>query len=607
MARDNDASGTSQSKRLSMNGLDSDSQLSAQLVEQEQAQHQLAQQQPHRTKHQKHVVGGGTGGRLHARVPSSKALHKHHATTSVSKLTRRATSPSPERRPTNTHRRSTSDVKLARDPSSSNLKKNSSHTHLPRNRSSPSIGKKSKSSSNLAHSRSSSISAQSKRDSQVASKVHFDIGDDDTEDGPQEDEWVDASNSASPHLSRRGSVANSHSLSSNLADRPDTRTDTGAEHDRRSEPHPDHVDQPEDTAHSLTRRILHRIPSQGVVAPPQMFTENVSARPPSSHRPSPESGGSNDAVQRSPRRVGVNGEVRPGSSGREHLTSRFVGNNSQISEDSFSSNARRLARVANGKAEGGPPRRPRSMVNLGQARGDSKTASASDSKNDNNNDSSNRESDLTDEEDGGGLVSGHARRGSGFPRDLNRTQQKLNLQRASSTLETPRAHTMSLAGVPVAANPMLGGGYGPGDPRSGKMLERTGMEYLVVRRYQNPVARSIARLHQLPGANKNRPIPRPGTAHSRADSTYTGRPSSINGDPRDPHVAALMNAQSGHHPRRSMSTPRVNGTSGYGTEGLQDGQRLSGSSLVDGEEDAGTVALLRNMWDKSMDLSASQD
>ena len=604
MARDNDASGTSQSKRLSLNGLDSDSQLSAQLVEQEQTQLQLAQQ-THRPKHQKHVVGGG---RLHARVPSSKALHKHHATTSVSKLTRRATSPSPERRPTNTHRRSTSDVKLARDPSSSNLKKNSSHTHLPRNRSSPSIGKKSKSSSNLAHSRSSSVSTQSKRNSQVVSKVHFDIGDDDTEDAPQEDEWVDASNSASPHLSRRGSVANSHTLSSNLADRHDTRPDRGAEPDGPSEPHPDHVDQPQDTAHSLTKRILHRIPSQGAVAPPQMFTDSVSARPPSSHQPSPESRGSNDAVQPNPRRAGANGEVRPGSSGREHLTSRFVGNNSQISEGSFSNNAR-LARVANGKADGGPPRRPRSMVNLGQARGDSKIASASDDKNNNNNnDSSNRESDLTDEEDGGGLVSGHARRGSGFPRELNRTQQKLNLQRASSTLETPRAHTMSLAGVPVAANPMLGGGgYGPGDARSGKMLERTGMEYLVVRRYQNPVARSIARLHQLPGANKNRPIPRPGTAHSRADSSYTGRPSSINGDPRDPHVAALMNAHGGHNPRRSMSTPRVNGTSAYGAEGLQDGQRLSGSSLVDGEEDAGTVALLRNMWDKSMDLSASQD
>jgi len=40
-------------------------------------------------------------------------------------------------------------------------------------------------------------------------------------------------------------------------------------------------------------------------------------------------------------------------------------------------------------------------------------------------------------------------------------------------------------------------------------------------------------------------------------------------------------------------------------------QRLSGSSLMEhqlpGETDAETVALLRNLWTKNMDLSASQE
>ena len=44
-----------------------------------------------------------------------------------------------------------------------------------------------------------------------------------------------------------------------------------------------------------------------------------------------------------------------------------------------------------------------------------------------------------------------------------------------------------------------------------------------------------------------------------------------------------------------------------GVNGIHDRQRLSGTSLVDGAEDAGTEALLRMMWDKNMDLSASQD
>jgi hypothetical protein len=40
---------------------------------------------------------------------------------------------------------------------------------------------------------------------------------------------------------------------------------------------------------------------------------------------------------------------------------------------------------------------------------------------------------------------------------------------------------------------------------------------------------------------------------------------------------------------------------------MHERQGLSGASLVDGTEDAGTLALLRMMWDKNMDLSASQD
>src|SRR5207247_995594 len=77
-----------------------------------------------KAKTQKHVVGGG---RVHARVPSSKGLHKltkaHGNDGSHDNLKR-----------------------LARNSSGTNLKKNSSHVSLKRNRSSADVPKRPKSS-----------------------------------------------------------------------------------------------------------------------------------------------------------------------------------------------------------------------------------------------------------------------------------------------------------------------------------------------------------------------------------------------------------------------------------------------------------------------------
>jgi hypothetical protein len=91
-------------------------------------------------------------------------------------------------------------------------------------------------------------------------------------------------------------------------------------------------------------------------------------------------------------------------------------------------------------------------------------------------------------------------------------------------------------------------------------------------------------------------------------------------------MADLINGNSGRRP----PTPRSNGGGAFSTlqsasssldtddDGigrLQQHERLtqghghglSGSSLLDGAEDAGTVALLRMMWEKNLDLGASQD
>ncbi len=212
---------------------------------------------------------------------------------------------------------------------------------------------------------------------------------------------------------------------------------------------------------------------------------------------------------------------------------------------------------------------------------------------------------------------------------MNRTQQKLNLQRASSTLEPAHPHP-GLAMLPpgvVSAAPLISAGgvpttYDPRDPRVAKTLERTGTEYLTVRRHLNPVARSIARVMMLPGLENSRRIPQPQAAGNAARRRSAGgmvdliaghggrRP----GTPRSSHgatstnggFAALQSASSSlgtaageedhhHHDRVRMGN------------GVQQ-QGLSGTSLVDGVEDAGTMALLRMMWDKSLELGGgSQD
>lgn len=643
--RENDGLGTSQSKRPSVNHLDSTSSQSSLLSSQQQNQHsQTAQQQPPpRVKSQKHVVGGVA--RLHARVPSSKALHKHHAFASSSKLTRRQGSPSPERAagypPAPTHRRVTSDNKIQRDPSSSNLKKNSSQTALKRNKSHVDVGKKSKSSINLK--RSLSNPAVNKVKGAGVSKVHFNLGDDgqdEFDDNNAEDEWVDASASASPLLSRRGSTAAGVESNNPPMGRDDPKAPPSQP---QAQAQPEHenttahqaqsngLNGTQNTSRSLgrshkeyiTSRILQRTPSHG--APPQMSTENVSVRPGSSRAHSPDG---TSTLSSTPVLTNL---IRPGSSGKEELTSRFVGNNSQDAKSSMpgssfiiaqTRNGGGLSRSAtNGTSDAGTSQRPRSVFeSVVQTQAQIHHEEQIKAQRRRERRASLEDNDVTDDEDHptGYAAETKARHWGpyGLVRDINRTQQKLNLQRASSTLESTHPHPgvgIGLDAIAAVAGPLIGGAnYDvPRDPRVGKMLERTGMEYLVVRRYQNPVARSLARLSKITGAEKGQRISRPGTAHSRGPSTSAA--ASI-------HNGVLGNGSQNTRrpptPRRTLSSFRANVSASSSLENDSGGPsrmherqvgRLSGASLVDGEEDAGTMALLRNLWDKNLDLSASQD
>lgn len=544
-------------------------------------QHHQQQQRPHH-KPQRHHVGGG-GARLHARVPSSKGLSKHNTSASSTKLNRRVTSPSPER-PAAHRRNHSSEVKLSRDPSTTSLKKNHSQTSLKRNRSQVEVAKRTKPPGQLK--RSSSEKAVSKFKSNK-SAVHFDLGND-----GQEDEWIDASSSASPYLSRRGSVNTSGQSSGNAQGSAVGSPSGGFNGDEEPTPlaEPQKLLFVGDKEHSrtLTSKLLQRTPSHSA-------TTGMSNTMAMARAASPDSRHSASTLSVTPAQP--QGVV--GSNGQEEVTSRFV---SQTAASSFS---------------GSGPKRPRSIGNLSTNNGLSGTTEGRD------------DDDLTDEEDTGVTSSAIATTArsrevgtvAAAPSEKSRTQQKINLQRASSSMEPVRHRHSGIGGfaaeVAEVAGPLLGGaGYESQDPRVNRLLERTGVEYNIVRRYQNPVARSLVRLAQLPGNDSARRIPRPGTsggAGNRSSANLAGGGQfGLSQSFRDARDGANGARRPGT-PRRANTSVRHSGTGSSldtddgGASRLHEGQGLSGASLVNGDDDDGIQAILRSMWDKStLDLAASQ-
>lgn len=594
-----ESSASSQSKRPVLNHQESDSTNSNQAHREHHHQH--------RSKPQKHVVGAG---RLHARVPSSKALHKHHGSTGSKLNHRRQASPSPERKIS--HRRVQSEAKLSRDSSSANLhssSKNASATSLRRNKSHGEVNKTGK--TRLADDkdklkRTNSNPAVNKVKSQK-SQVHFDLGND-----GQDDEWVDASTSASPYLSRRGSLASTQASA---------KPDDSSANNSKSETSTAQPSPPVPSASTrqtvqhkeyLTSRLLQRTPSHG--APPKMTADTVSVSR-RGHSQSPDSIGRGSTLADS-----HNISTLP-SSGDE-LISRFVnaGSSGAAREGSFyqlptprpgSQRSERPLSVSSGRhgRQGRQRDLPLSDDDDGDGDGDGVGSGGGD----------------------GTALAPRSGRRFAPPAEKSRTQQKLNLQRASSVIEPGQAVGGGVGAV--GASPLVGIG-GPGydggasrDPRVTKQLERTGMEYLSVRRFQNPVVRSLDRLAQVNRTNKNQRIPRNGTAsvNGKASSMRAGvvsgqhlRNSSLNDAAIS--AAAAGGSVSGRRPvtPRAYSIRTNGGGSSYEADAddhqssrtLHEGtgvQGLSGSSLVGGEEDEGVTAILRNLWEKNPDLSASQD
>lgn len=489
-------------------------------------------------------------------------------------------------------------MKLSREPSGTNLKKNASSTSLKRNRSHVEVAKRNKSASQLK--RSSSEKAVSKTKA-LKSAVHFDLGNDGQDDG---DDWVDASSSASPYLSRRGSANNSgqssgrgsaspnnhgHGLVQSRAGDDDDDEEDG---DEQPTPHADPqkglFDETLQHNRNLTSRLLQRTPSHSATT--SMSTTMAMAR-----AASPDSRHSTSTLSVTPAQP----QGMVGSNGKDEITSRFI---TQASGGSYFASG-------DGSRSASGSQRPQSASGLSE-RADTGLSTATTQVRD--------EDDITDEEDTGitsAIATTARRRKEGTPvtalPEKSRTQQKINLQRASSSMEPVRHRHSGIGGfaaeVAEVAGPLLGGaGYESQDPRVNKLLERTGVEYNIVRRYQNPVARSLSRLAQLPGNDKARRIPKGsanrnsvpnfGLSQSFRDTNGTRRPET---------------------PKRAFSAVRHNGAGssldtddGVAAARMHEaqGSRLSGASLVNGEDDDGIQSILRSMWDKNLgDLAASEE
>jgi hypothetical protein len=477
--------------------------------------------------------------KLHKRVPSNKGLQK---------LTK-----------AHGNDGSHTDLQSKRNASATNLRKNHSTVSLKRNKSAGEVAKRPKSSSS------------SKSDKKANTSVHFEIGD--TDDG--EGAWEEASSSASPALSRaasrsgqsstKPSAHNSHPTSPRAESPPQQQENISANGARAHTA----------DAKIITERLLQRTPSNATTTKMSLAT----ATPTSGHSPDLN-------VLNKSTTATLNGTPKIGSD----VVSRFVGGSGTPSGESspYSNNPRRSI------SKGEEVKRAQSMRNL--------THPGSSPPSDDDR-SSNRSS----------LVP-RSRKASIThmaynPPPDDRTHQKLWLQRVASSNTEPKQIApsgmglgLNLHGGGFGSTPLFGANDDRKDKRIKALLERTGLEYLVVRRHQDPVGLALKRLDKLPGADRNRRIPpqsRRGTGatQNNENGSFGGR-------------YGLSQSLRGNTTGNGPVGTRTNGT--VTAAGSFDGDVEGGSDTTAGNgserrDDGSVSATLRGMWDKNFEFGASAD
>lgn len=516
----------------------------------------------HRTKAKPHVVN-----RTHIRAPSHGKLHKlskvHHVEgNNAARLNRRPQTPDASTSPQSSPmRRVGSEPRISRNNSTVSLKRNSSHVALKRNRS---IVERPKSAGTLRRT-PSHVGLQGNKGILPRTSVRFDLGND--IEG-QEDGWTEASASASPNVSRAHSRANSEGglssgrssakpPASNNNSRPGsvstspTRRNQGTSSDWTSSRDTNRNIAPD--ARQITSRLLQRTPSHN--APPKMSSVSVTATP---GNRSPDLYGQSRAGM-------LNGT--PGRK-QDEVVSRFVGSGPGTPGDGSPYLVARAPGRLEPQKRLDEGRRAQSMANLTR-----------------------RESHHDDNDDEQRALQPRSRKSSTGRYDAlppSRAQQKLWLERQSSNIEFRQVASLSgLNGFTTThGGPAI---IAPGAGFDGRTemtpLQRAGTEYRVVRRYQDPVGDAIKRMHKVAGADKTRKIP----LRSKQRSDIGGR------NELSESLKGIRNGDSG-----------ANNGDLHSFEGPGSRPGSVGSERSRGH-DASVDAILRGLWEKSFELSASAE
>ncbi|VDB89736.1 Bgt-695 [Blumeria graminis f. sp. tritici] len=178
----------------------------------------------------------------------------------------------------------------------------------------------------------------------------------------------------------------------------------------------------------------------------------------------------------------------------------------------------------------------------------------------------------------------------------SRTQQKLWLQRASSHIESSQSSSF-----PGRASGLVDATDGSRDPRIKNQLARTGVEYIVVQRYQDPVGNALKRVARIPGMepltrlqqNIKRYAEGSGSAHAMGHSLLgTTQGKKVNLSKSISRQQKIVSNYSDNFNKvEGKNDPNVIPT---------DKKRISNSTTIESEN---ITILLRKLWEKSSDSS----
>ncbi|KAI6249176.1 hypothetical protein HI914_02926 [Erysiphe necator] len=173
----------------------------------------------------------------------------------------------------------------------------------------------------------------------------------------------------------------------------------------------------------------------------------------------------------------------------------------------------------------------------------------------------------------------------------SRTQQKQWLQRASSIMEPKQLDTHYGSEVGLFAGTKFEGPI----PRVKSILARTSTEYLVARRFHDPVGNALKRIAQIPGMDRNRRIP--SKSKNSVDTTVNSSGS------RYGLSQSLRNFTPVRNSTSSASISRGHKNLSAPCDDINDGGQtyLDVRNEPPNTESEEILSLLRKLWDKSPD------